>query len=96
MGAVSSALECRQVLYSGTVQGVGFRYSTRSIARNYEITGFVRNLPDGRVEVVAEGPADQLNGFLDEVGDRLSGHIHRTQCDGRPAQRQFANFGIRY
>jgi acylphosphatase len=96
MGAVSSALERRQVLYSGRVQGVGFRYSTRSIARNYEITGFVRNLTDGRVEVVAEGAADQLGGFLDEVGDRLSGHIQQSQCDRLPAQQEFANFGIRY
>ncbi len=96
MNAVSPALQRRQVVYSGHVQGVGFRYTTRSIARNYEITGFVRNLPDGSVEVVAEGPVDQLDGFLDEVGDRLSGHIRQSHCEQRPAQQEFANFGIRY
>jgi len=96
MGAVSSVLQRRQVLYSGHVQGVGFRYTTRSIARDYEVTGYVRNLPDGSVEVVAEGPVDQLDGFLEEVADRLSGHIRQVQCERRPAQQEFANFGIRY
>ena len=96
MGAVSSVLQRRRVLYSGHVQGVGFRYTTRSIARDYEVTGFVRNLPDGSVEVVAEGPVDQLDGFLEVVSDRLSGHIRQVQCDRRPAQQEFANFGIRY
>ena len=75
MGAVTSVLQRRQVLYSGHVQGVGFRYTTRSIARDYEVTGYVRNLPDGSVEVVAEGPVDQLDVFLEQVSDRLSGHI---------------------
>lgn len=96
MGAVSSVLQRRQVLYSGHVQGVGFRYTTRSVARNYEITGYVRNLPDGSVEVVAEGSVDQLDGFLGEINDRLSGRIQQVQCDQRPAQQEFANFGIRY
>ena len=96
MGAVSSVLQRRQVLYSGHVQGVGFRYTTRSISRNYEISGFVRNLPDGSVEVVAEGSPEQLDGFLNEVSDRLSGRIREVKCDRRPAEQQFANFGIRY
>ena len=96
MGAVSSVLQRRRVLYSGHVQGVGFRYTTRSIARDYEVTGYVRNLPDGSVEVVAEGPVDQLDGFLEVVSDRLSGHIRQVQSDRRPAQQEFANFGIRY
>jgi acylphosphatase len=96
MGAVSSVLQRRQVLYSGHVQGVGFRYTTRSIARNYEVTGYVCNLPDGSVEVLAEGSVDQLDGFLEEVSDRLSGHIRQMHCDRRPAQQEFANFGIRY
>src|SRR5688572_25939207 len=55
------------VLYSGRVQGVGFRYTTRSIARKYQVSGFVRNLPDGRVELVAEGAAHELEAFLGEV-----------------------------
>jgi acylphosphatase len=96
MGTVSPVLHRRQVLYSGRVQGVGFRYTTRSIARHYDVTGFVRNLPDGNVEVVAEGPTDQLDGFLSELGDRMSDQIRQVKCDKRPALQEFANFGIRY
>ncbi len=96
MGALSPVLERRQVLYCGHVQGVGFRYTTRSIARGYEITGYVRNLPDSNVEVVAEGPTDQLDGFLNELSDRMSNHIRQIKCDKRPAAQEFANFGIRY
>lgn len=96
MGAVSPVLQRRQVLYSGRVQGVGFRYTTRSVARHYDITGFVRNLSDGNVEVVVEGAADQLDGFLGELGDRMSEYIHQVKCDQRPALQEFANFGIRY
>lgn len=96
MNVVSTVLQRRQVLYSGRVQGVGFRYTTRSIARGYEVTGFVRNLPDGSVEVVAEGPADQLDAFLEDVNDRLSDRIQDVKCDRRQALQEFANFGIRY
>lgn len=96
MGTVSPVLQRRHVVYCGHVQGVGFRYTTRSIARHYDVTGYVRNLPDGNVEVVAEGAADQLDGFFRELGDRMSGHIRQTKCDKRPAQQEFANFGIRY
>ena len=50
----------RHCYFSGRVQGVGFRYTSRNIAINYDVTGFVRNLPDGRVELVAEGPPGVL------------------------------------
>ena len=43
------------ILYEGRVQGVGFRYTTKSVANGFEVTGTVRNLTDGRVELVAEG-----------------------------------------
>ena len=51
--------------YTGHVQGVGFRYTTHSIARSHNVAGYVRNLPDGRVELVAEGNRQELDAFLD-------------------------------
>jgi acylphosphatase len=57
------------VFYSGHVQGVGFRYTVRSVAAGFEVTGTVRNLSDGRVELVAEGPKRELEDFLNAIRD---------------------------
>ena len=65
-----------QVLYSGSVQGVGFRYAVRQVAQGFEVTGLVRNLLDGRVELVAEGPRDELEAFRAAIRDSgLDAHI---------------------
>ncbi|MEM6458241.1 MAG: acylphosphatase [Planctomycetota bacterium] len=61
--------------YSGRVQGVGFRYRTASLAKLYAVAGTVRNLPDGRVKLVAEGDAEDVEAFVDAVQDSLDGHI---------------------
>ena len=63
---------CRMhIYYSGKVQGVGFRYTAKNVATGYEVTGIVRNLPDGRVELLAEGLKDELEAF--QQGIRESG-----------------------
>ena len=58
----------RRVLFHGRVQGVGFRYTTASIARRHPVVGFVRNLPDGSVELVAEATPPVLDQFLADIG----------------------------
>src|SRR2546426_1082957 len=60
----------RELHYRGHVQGVGFLYTVRDIARRYEVAGFVRNLPDGRVHLIAEGTADELDALLADPGQR--------------------------
>jgi len=55
------------VLYEGHVQGVGFRYSAQHIAQTYAVTGYVRNLADGRVEVVAEGEENEVERFIEHI-----------------------------
>ena len=90
------ASQRRQVTYSGNVQGVGFRYTTRSIARGYDVGGFVRNLPDGRVELLVEGAVDELDRFLGDLAEQMAGNIRNVDCDRRPALGQFAEFTIRY
>lgn len=89
-------LERRHVFYSGHVQGVGFRYSTQKIAKNFAVTGFVQNLPDGRVELVAEGTMAELQAFMQEIDERLSNCIRSTAVDRRPATGEFHYFRIRY
>ncbi len=94
MGA--SELQRRQLTYSGNVQGVGFRYTTQSVARGHEVVGYVQNLPDGRVELVIEGAATELDRFLAELGEHMSGHIRSVEGNRLPPLGQFAEFTIRY
>ncbi len=90
-----ASVERREVHYEGLVQGVGFRYTTRNIAGRYEVQGFVRNLADGRVQVVAEGAADQLDGFLADIAAEMSGNISQSRVVTLPATCQFTRFEVR-
>jgi acylphosphatase len=91
----ASASQRHTVYYAGHVQGVGFRYTTHSIARNHEVTGFVRNLSDGRVELVIEGDRPELDAFLAAIRDRLANHIRDERRDVGPATGEFGTFEIR-
>jgi acylphosphatase len=82
-------------LYSGRVQGVGFRYATKVVATGFEVTGIVRNLPDGRVELVAEGPKEELEGFLAAVREsEVGGFIRQEQAGWADAKNEFRGFTI--
>jgi acylphosphatase len=86
---------CKLVRYSGQVQGVGFRYTCRQLARDFAVGGYVRNLKGGDVELVAEGEADEVQRFLDAVADRMAGYIAKQSTEDRPAEG-FAEFSIRH
>jgi acylphosphatase len=71
---------CRvKVYYSGRVQGVGFRYTVKSLATGYEVVGTVRNLSDGRVELVAEGERKEIEEFLQAIRDSEVGGFIRSE-----------------
>jgi acylphosphatase len=72
---------CKQVRYTGRVQGVGFRYTAQRLATDFAVTGYVRNLPDGDVELVAEGAADQVDGFLAVVARAMAGYIDECSVE---------------
>ena len=82
---------------SGMVQGVGFRYFTCRLASDYPVTGYVRNLPDGDVEIVAEGTKEAVRSFLSRVG-RGPGYAHVGSVKSfvEPPQGNFNAFGIKY
>ena len=82
-----------QVFYEGRVQGVGFRYTARRVAAGFDVAGYVRNLPDGRVEVVASGEPNEVDDFLAAMRDsELAGHIENecaSQIDATSGLRGF-------
>ena len=87
---------CRlQVHYEGRVQGVGFRYTTKRVALEFEVTGTVRNLPDGRVELNVEGEREELEAFRSAVRDAgLSGFIRKETENWAEATNEFRGFEI--
>jgi len=84
------------VLFQGRVQGVGFRYTTIHVADRFDVTGYVCNLPDGRVELVAEGTEKELDQFVAGIQDAMSGYIHGMEKTDSPATGEFKRFGLRY
>jgi len=90
------------VHFAGHVQGVGFRYTTINIARHYQIAGYVQNLPDGKVLVVAEGLTKELDNFIDSILEAMQYHISQHTTDKTPATGEFGSpsqisqFQIRY
>lgn len=85
----------RTFLFSGRVQGVGFRYTARRIAASYRIAGTVRNLDDGRVELIAEGEPGEIDRFREALCREFHGYIASTESADAPATSEFSDFQIR-
>lgn len=90
-----SEVQHETVFFTGHVQGVGFRYTTLQVAREYEVAGYVRNLPDGRVQLEAEGTAAEIEAFLRGLAEAMQGYIRNTERSGERRPPQFAGFAIR-
>ena len=85
------------VFWSGRVQGVGFRYTTESAALELGLRGWVRNLPDGRVEALCEGPGKTLKRFLAEIASGpMKRYIQQAETHWDKATGEFDDFQIRY
>ncbi len=82
--------------FTGRVQGVGFRASTEHIAAGFAVTGYVRNLTDGRVELVAEGTAGELAGLVREITARLGHYIRQQTQTSDAASGEWDEFSVRY
>ncbi|MCB1104835.1 MAG: acylphosphatase [Cephaloticoccus sp.] len=91
MGEVQHAT----IHFSGRVQGVGFRYATLQLAKEFEVTGFVQNLVDGRVLLEVEGAKAEIDALVEAIEERMHGHIRKVErtLESRPAS--FQGFTIR-
>jgi len=75
---------------------VGFRFTAEHIARNHNIKGFARNLPDGTVEVVAEGERKEVEDFIGAMESRMSRHIRNREIQWLEYRGNIRGFGIRF
>ncbi len=86
----------RVILFSGRVQGVGFRFTVQAAATPFDVTGFVRNLPDGRVELVAEASRAELDRFQQSIMEAMRSNIAETVAHDTPATGEFPSFTIAF
>ncbi len=85
-----------RVIYSGTVQGIGFRFTAERVAVSLSLTGWVMNAPDGSVEVIAEGEEKDLVNFIDKVKRAMNHYIRSTRVNWQEYRGEFDSFGIRF
>jgi acylphosphatase len=96
MAASTHAKHRRECRFSGRVQGVGFRYTVKNLAMQYDVHGYVRNLPDGRVELVMEGPDEEMIHLLDDVSRKMNNYIQGVDQTVANATGEFDYFAIRH
>jgi acylphosphatase len=88
-------MEGRHVFYEGRVQGVGFRFTVKQLARGYDVVGWVKNLPDGRVELQCSGEPDEVEAFLEGIEEsQLKSHIRAVSASPIPALTGLKGFEI--
>lgn len=86
----------RRVIFHGRVQGVCFRAITAELSRRFDVTGYVRNLPDGTVELEAQGSLAEIDRFLAAIGKELASNITNADISGAPTRDDETGFQITY
>ncbi len=86
----------KHIVFIGRVQGVGFRFTAFHIANRYKLTGFVRNCPDGTVEMLAQGPADDITACIRDIEESFPGYVRETKIEEIPIDPQHMDFKINF
>jgi len=86
----------KHIIFTGRVQGVGFRFTALDIARRYRIDGFVRNLFDGTVEMVAQGNPEAISDCIRDINESFSGYIRETRIEEIPTNPRYKDFKITF
>jgi acylphosphatase len=86
----------RKIVFSGRVQGVGFRFTALNIASRYELKGYVRNIPAGDVEMVAQGPAEAIDDCIRDLQDSFVGSISHIDIEEATPDPKFTDFRITF
>ena len=84
----------KTIHFSGHVQGVGFRYTAQAIAQDFAVTGYVKNLADGRVKLEVEGEAMEVERFVEHIHDRMGAYIRNVETSTAPATGEFKDFRV--
>ncbi|MHC4264461.1 MAG: acylphosphatase [Planctomycetota bacterium] len=86
----------KHITFIGRVQGVGFRYTSYNIARRYQLTGYVKNLADGTVEMMAHGPVDDISACMSDIEEYFGNYIRDTKIQEVPFNSQYTDFKITF
>lgn len=89
-------LIARHIIFVGRVQGVGFRFTALRIADRHKLTGWVRNLRDGTVEMLAQGPADDIDNCIKDIEESFGGYVRETRIEGIPLDPEYQDFKITF
>jgi acylphosphatase len=86
----------KRIIFTGNVQGIGFRFTAHNIARRYGLAGFVRNLPDGSVEMFAQGRAEDIEQSLRDISETFAGYISETLIEEVEPDNHYKDFRITF
>jgi len=86
----------KHIVFKGRVQGVGFRFTVMNIANRYGLTGYVRNVPDGTVELLVQGPAENIEQCIKDIQESFQDYIKQTRIEQAPTNPQYTDFRITF
>ncbi len=86
----------KSIIFTGRVQGVGFRFTARRAANRRQLTGFVRNVPNGTVEMLAQGRPEDIDDCIQDLKEYFAGYLKETRIEEIPPDPRYTDFKITF